>query len=179
MRLSTKAVGIVLTMVLALVALAAVMHGAVLTPGDTFGGGVAGTANRNELLRSVGDSKINGTRVTDDGTKVSVANQFVPFATKTALTPGANVTVTSTLGDFFTLTPGEAENINATTVGAQGQMLVLEVITSGVTSYTLTFNTNFKSTTTLATGTTTAKVFVVTFISDGTNYVEVSRTAAQ
>jgi hypothetical protein len=52
------------------------------------------------------------------------------------------------------------------------------ITTSGTTSYTLTFGTNFKSTGTLATGTTTAKVFVITFVYDGTNLNEVSRTAA-
>src|SRR5687767_9168957 len=77
------------------------------------------------------------------GKRTTFTRAVVPYSTKTALTPGANVTVDSTLGDFFTLTPGEAENINATTVGAQGQRLFIEVVTSGTNSYTLTFNTNF------------------------------------
>lgn len=113
------------------------------------------------------------------GKKVKVTGQFAPYSTKTALTAGATVTVDSTLGDFFTLTPAQDEAINATTVGAQGQMLFIKVLTSGTTSYTLTFGTNFKSTGTLATGTTTAKTFMIQFLSDGTNYVEVGRTAAQ
>jgi hypothetical protein len=113
------------------------------------------------------------------GQKTVVSRQFVPYSTKTALTPSATVAITSTVGNFFTLTPGEDETINATTVGAQGQPLFIEVVTSGTTSRTLTFGTNFKSTGTLATGTTTAKTFMLQFLSDGTNYVEVSRTAAQ
>lgn len=110
---------------------------------------------------------------------VTISGAFVPYSTKTALTPAAAVTVNSTLGNFFTLTPGEDETINATTVGAQGQVLIIKVLTSGTTSRTLTFGTNFKSTGTLATGTTTAKTFMIAFLSDGTNYVELFRTAAQ
>lgn len=110
--------------------------------------------------------------------KVSVTGQFAPLATKTALTPGATVTVNSTLGNFFTLTPAEDETINATTVGAQGQILVIKVLTSGTTSRTLTFGTNFITSGTLATGTTTAKTFMIAFLSDGTNYIELFRTAA-
>lgn len=109
----------------------------------------------------------------------TVSGQFVPYSTKTALTPAAAVTITSTTGNFFTLTPDQATTINATTVGAQGQTLFIKVLTSGTSSYTLTFGTNFKSTGTLATGTADAKTFVIQFLSDGTNYVEVSRTAAQ
>ena len=113
------------------------------------------------------------------GQKVKVTGQYVPYSTKTALTAGATVTVDSTLGDFFTLTPAQDETINATTVGAQGQILIIKILTSGTSSFTLTFGTNFKSTGTLATGTVTAKTFMVAFLSDGTNYIELFRTAAQ
>ncbi len=94
-----------------------------------------------------------------------------------ALTPGATVTLNCALGDVFTLTPAEAESINATNLAA-GQRVNVIVTTSGTNSYTLTFNTNFKTTGTLATGTSTGKVFVVAFVSDGTNLNEVARTTA-
>lgn len=110
--------------------------------------------------------------------KVTVSGQFVPFSTKTALTAGSTVTIDSTLGNFFTLTPAQDETINATTVGAQGQILIIKITTSGTTSRTLTFGTNFVSTGTLATGTTSGKVFQIAFLSDGTNYVELFRTGA-
>ncbi len=97
--------------------------------------------------------------------------------TVSALTAGSTVTLNCALGDVFTLTPAQAETINATNISA-GQRVNLVVTTSGTTSYTLTFGTNFKSTGTLATGTTTGKVFVVSFVSDGTNLNEVSRTTA-
>lgn len=65
-----------------------------------------------------------------------------------------------------------------TTVPAAGTRCSVIILTSGTTSYTMTFGTGFKSTGTLATGTTTARLFVVDFISDGTNLLETGRTAA-
>lgn len=97
-----------------------------------------------------------------------------------ALTAGATVAfapdATTTL---YTLTPGETETINGTTTNAvRGRLYTIRVLTSGTTSYTLTFSTNFKVTGTLATGTVTAKVFTIHFVFDGTNFVELSRTTA-
>lgn len=80
---------------------------------------------------------------------------------------------------IYTLTPAQTETINAAVVQRAGTMLRLIVTTSGASSFTLTFGTGFTSTGTLATGTSTAKVFVVSFVSNGTAYNEVSRTAAQ
>ena len=65
-----------------------------------------------------------------------------------------------------------------TTVPAAGCEATLIVLTSGTVSYVMTFSTGFKSTGTLTTGTTTAKVFTVSFTSDGTNLIETGRTAA-
>jgi hypothetical protein len=52
------------------------------------------------------------------------------------------------------------------------------ILTSGASSFTITFGSGFKPTATLATGTTTARVFAVSFISDGTNLYETGRTVA-
>lgn len=65
-----------------------------------------------------------------------------------------------------------------TTVPAAGAIVVLSILTSGTTSYTITLGTGFKSTGTLATGTTTARYFNLTFVSDGTNLIETDRTVA-
>lgn len=100
------------------------------------------------------------------------------FPAVSALTPGANVALNYLLGDVFTLVPDQTCNINAASVAARGHKISLIITTSGSSSFTLTFNTNFKSTGTLATGVTTAKVFVVDFVSNGTTYIETSRTTA-
>jgi len=65
-----------------------------------------------------------------------------------------------------------------TTVPAAGTVCHLIILTSGTSSYTITFGTGFKSTGTLATGTSSGKVFVIHWISDGTNLYEAGRTAA-
>lgn len=102
----------------------------------------------------------------------------------------ANGTVTLTAGStvvfapdqtstFLTLTPAQAETINGTVTNAvKGRLYTLKITTSGTSSYTLTFSTNFKTTGTLATGTVSAKVFVMLFVFDGTTFNDVSRTTA-
>jgi len=65
-----------------------------------------------------------------------------------------------------------------TTVPAAGMRCSVLILTSGTTSYTITFGTGFKPVSTLATGTTSGRLFVVNFISDGTNLYEAGRTAA-
>jgi hypothetical protein len=63
-------------------------------------------------------------------------------------------------------------------VPQSGKAVWLEIIANGTTSRTMTFSTGFKATGNLATGTTSSKVFLLCFISNGTNLYEVSRTAA-
>jgi hypothetical protein len=95
---------------------------------------------------------------------------FTVLATgATAMALGANINVR--------VTP----NANATytsTVPAAGITASIMILTSGVSSYTITFGTGFRTTGTLATGTTTARYFMLSFISDGTVLVETSRTTA-
>lgn len=64
------------------------------------------------------------------------------------------------------------------TVPSAGTRCSIIILTSGTTSYTITFGTGFRSTGTLATGTVTARLFVIDFVSDGTNLLETCRTAA-
>jgi hypothetical protein len=81
------------------------------------------------------------------------------------------------VNDVAKLTP-TADRTYTSTVPTAGQRKTLIVLTSGTDSYTLTFGSGFKTTGTLATGTVTAKVFTISFVSDGTNLIETSRTAA-
>lgn len=95
-----------------------------------------------------------------------------------ALSTGATISLDPTLGGLFTLTPVQSCTINAATVPVKHQRIVVEVVTSGTTAYTITFGTHFKSAGTLSSGVTTAKTFLVVFEGDGTNFVEASRTTA-
>jgi hypothetical protein len=87
--------------------------------------------------------------------------------TAMALAANINVQVTPNANATFT-----------TTVPSAGLRCQLYILTSGTSSYTITFGTGFRTTGTLATGTTTARYFMLSFISDGTVLVETSRTAA-
>jgi hypothetical protein len=65
-----------------------------------------------------------------------------------------------------------------TTVPAAGVRCSILILTSGTTSYTITFGTGFKTTGTLATGTVSGRIFVINFFSTGTVLYEAGRTAA-
>jgi len=104
---------------------------------------------------------IPGPPVTPVYTLLANGTTAMAFGTNTA------VKVTPTATATFT-----------TTVPAAGSVRHLVILTSGVTSRTITFGTGFKPVGTLATGTVTARVFVVTFISDGVNLYEAGRTVA-
>ena len=84
----------------------------------------------------------------------------------------------STEADIYTITPTATGNINLLEIPPAWKKFTLLVKTSGTTSYTLTFNTAFKSTGTLATWVVDAKYFALEFISDGIQALELSRTTA-
>ena len=100
-------------------------------------------------------------------------------STALATTTPVDISTVSSSGDVVPYTPTQSSTINAATMtGTGGRTIRLVVTTSGTSSFTITFGTNFKTTGTLATGTVSGKVFVVTFVSDGVNWNEQSRTAA-
>jgi hypothetical protein len=96
---------------------------------------------------------------------------------KGTLTNGSPVTVAFGSNNLYTLTPNISQTLNATG-GIAGGYYSFIFTTSGTTSYTLTFGTNFKTAGTLSTGIVSGKVYVITFICDGTTFYEVSRTVA-
>jgi hypothetical protein len=65
-----------------------------------------------------------------------------------------------------------------TTVPAAGCEAALIILTSGTTSFTMTFGAGFKPVSTLATGTVSGKLFTVYFLSDGVSLIETGRTTA-
>jgi uncharacterized protein (DUF2126 family) len=95
-------------------------------------------------------------------------------------TPATTGTMSLTMNayDVYTITPTGACTFNATG-GVPGQRCSIVVTTSGVSSYNLTFNTNFTSAGVLATGTANGKTFAITFVTpNGTKWIEIGRTAA-
>ena len=125
--------------------------------------------NKNVVIGATANANLtlNGT-FTQSGIAQGTSAVLASSAT-IAFTPSTVIT---------THTPTQAETINFSAPAVAGTEIFLEVVTSGASSFTLTFGTNTKTQGTLATGTTTAKTFVLGFVSDGTNWVESSRTTA-
>jgi hypothetical protein len=94
----------------------------------------------------------------------------------TVLSNGATAMAFAT-NDAVKVTP-TANATYTTTVPAAGKAVFLLILTSGTTSRTITFGSGFKPTATLATGTVSARVFVIHWISDGVNLYEAGRTIA-
>lgn len=149
--------------------------------------GIARSKLFNRALRQVSSmcaaigSIINsngGSAVEDQTTLIaSLKNYLLGIGTGTAL-PATTGTISVTMdGGIKTITPSGNCTFNATG-GFAGQRITFIITTSGTTSYTLTFGTNFKSVGTLATGTVTAKVFTVSFVYSGSAWVEEGRTTA-
>jgi len=94
-----------------------------------------------------------------------------------ALSASSPITVDFTKAKVYTLTPTSATSLIASG-GFNGQSAKLIITTSGTTTYILTFSTNFKTTGTLATGTTSGAVYVIDLICYNGTWYEVSRTTA-
>ncbi len=95
-----------------------------------------------------------------------------------ALVPGAVVSLDPNIAPVFKDSPNEAQTINATSPGKPGQLILIQFDTINGTTRTITFGTNFRSVSTLATGAVASVRFNFLFVSDGLGWSEVSRTAA-
>jgi hypothetical protein len=89
------------------------------------------------------------------------------------------MTANMAVNRVLTITPTGACTFNASG-GTAGHEVTFAITTSGTVSFTLTWGTNFRKAGTLATGTTSARFFSVTFVCiNGTIWQEIARTAAQ
>ena len=95
----------------------------------------------------------------------------------TALGTTGAVTLNPKLGNVFTITPTAAVQITPNSFPA-GAMIVVKVLSSGTTSYAITFDVGFVANGTLSTGASDARYFTATFICDGAKWIELSRTPA-
>ncbi len=134
-----------------------------------------GSIAATKLIKS--DIVLPESQITNLSTDLA-AKQGMSTAATSATTGTITVPMTSATQNIFTITPTAACTFNATG-GVTGARMTFVVTTSGITSFTLTWGTNFKPVSTLATGTTTGKIFTVDFIcTNGTQWVETCRTAA-
>lgn len=113
------------------------------------------------------------------GAKADTALQSIPAGTTAATSATTGTMTVSMTTDIVTITPTGACTFNASG-GTTGRELTFSITTSGVSTFTLTWGTNFRKTGTLATGATSARFFTVTFrCLDGTVWSEIARTAVQ
>jgi hypothetical protein len=131
------------------------------TAANHFAGNVAiGATTQTERLTVTGNIKATQ-QVAGGYTAHTAGTVAMALATNAVVKVTPNATATFT-----------------TTVAPAGSRASVIIVTSGVTSYTITFGTGFLTTGTLATGTTTAKTFAIEFVSDGTTMIETGRTTA-
>ena len=135
--------------------------------------GEPGERGEQGLKGDKGDPGTPGTPGTDgqDGAPGGAADPVYAVLANgaTAMAFGTNDAVKVTPTGNATLT---------TTVPAAGKRVTLIVLTNATQSRTITFGTGFRAVSTLATGTTSGRVFVISFVSDGSVLYEASRTAA-
>lgn len=123
---------------------------------------------------------INGTTI---GATTTASIKGSSLTSDSIITDGYNAHANGTLALAFgadgvcKVTP-TATGTFTSTVPPAGTRATLIVLTSGTTTYTMTFGTGFKTTGVLVTGVLSARYFVFQFISDGTNLIEASRTIA-
>ena len=147
---------------------------------DSTATGLGTMAAQNANAVAITGGAVDGAAI---GQTTPAAVKGTGFVSTGVITDGFSAKSAGTLALAFgsngvaQVTPN-ATGTFTTTVPAAGTRCTLIIVTSGVTSYTMTFGTGFKTTGTLATGTATAKTFVLQFISDGTTVIEASRTAA-
>lgn len=97
---------------------------------------------------------------------------IVPYTVTTSTLPYA------TGASYFSFTPTANVNLAADNVAPAGTTMVILCISDG-TGRTITFTTNFKTTTTVATSGAAGIVFPISFMSNGISWLEISRGAAE
>lgn len=135
------------------------------------------TANDHETTIAVTDPTADRTVTIPNRT-----GQVQMASAGSALTPGAAVALTVGLSNVYTDTPtdNEDQTITFSGAGTAGDEITIIFTTAGTADEVITFHATLVSSTgTLTCGTTAARYYVIRFISDGTHWYEVSRTAVQ
>lgn len=101
----------------------------------------------------------------------------LPKPTVLAYVSGGTTNLAPSGGSFQSVTTATGNSsIAATAVPVAGQLLVLVINNDAGAARTITFTTNFRAVGTLIG--TASKACTITFVSDGTNYLEISRVGA-
>lgn len=138
----------------------------VAQPTVTLGAGEVGTSN------IAANISISGLTITAD-------TPLIGSASTESFSGTITLTISSAKGNtrLVPCTSNTASTINASAGGTAGQMLLFRFTTDGTGGNVITYGTNFKS---IGTHTLTgaSKKFTSMFVSDGTDFCEVARSAA-
>ena len=137
--------------------------------GDTGNTGAQGIQGLTGATGSAGATGAQGPQGIQGPAGTAPAPVYADLGTGSALALATNDAVKVSPSATGTLT---------TTVPAAGHRRTVILLQASTTAKTITFGSGFKPTGTLALGTTANRVFVVNFVSDGTNLYEAGRTAA-
>lgn len=144
----------------------------------TIGGVKSFAAVANQFLTQIGaDGGVTAAQPSFANLSGGASPLQVRQTTVTTLAATGTVSLNPALGDVFKITPTGAVTLNAASAPA-GARITLIVVTSGTTPFNITPTTNFKSTGALATGAVSGAYFTISFVGDGTNLIETSRTVA-
>lgn len=165
-----------------------VMISTLATNTTTAANSVSGASNALVYEGSAADTSetsVSATNPTADRT-ITLPDQtgtVMLAGAATALTPGAGITLTVAPGNrLYTLTPTDNQDstITFSGAGAAGDVVTIVFASNAAGDEIITFHATLVSSTgTLTITATAARFYTVSFISDGTHWYEIGRTAVQ
>ncbi|SMD17847.1 beta strand repeat-containing protein, partial [Pedobacter nyackensis] len=140
---------------------------------------LSATSNQIELQSAGVTGTLSWTPTTSNKviTLPNVTGNAEVFEATTAMGTTSQ-TITPDGSSIYTMTPSANATLTFSGTSAAIGSRVYLCFTATTASRTITFAGNCKKLSTLATGTTSGRTFMVCFIFDGTNWIEFSRTAA-
>ena len=141
------------------------------------------TIGNNEIVTAmIASGNTYAAPTLSDGTTIEQSTPLYETYSEVTFSGTISLTFTATDGNSrrIACSSSTAATINAATVPRAGFMLQILFTTDGTGGNVITFGTGFKTLTATPTLTLTGtnKYFQIAFVSDGTNLLEMSRTAA-
>ena len=138
------------------------------------------TVGSNEIVTSMlASGNTYAAATLSGGTTITQATPLYETYSTVSFSGTIGLTFTATDGNTrrIACTSSTASTISAAAVPRAGYVLRISFTTDGTAGNVITFSTGFKTTGTY-TLSTASKYYSIVFVSDGTNLIELSRTAA-
>lgn len=158
-----------------------------VTPGTTVSSTTTVDATVLNLLAqptvTLGSGEVLGSNIAANqsvtGLTIAADSQFIGSASTDTFSAAISLTIGTSKGNTrkIACTSSTGSTITPSSGGTAGQQLLIVFTTDGIGGNVITYASPFKSTGTHTLTGTNAK-FTAHFVSDGTNFCEVARTAA-